>query len=69
MMEKNVNPGPEIKDEELDQVAGGCRPDFDDFIQFKPCPNGCGRPVPWNWKGPCPICSSQSNGPQGQDDI
>ena len=67
---KIEDPSPEIKDEELDQVAGGFNVDsLDNYTSCKPCPNGCGRPVPWNWQGPCPDCLSQGNGPQDQDDI
>ena len=67
---KKVNQIPEIRDEELDQVAGGINRDrWDNYTSCKPCPNGCGRSVPWNWQGPCLDCLGQGNGPQSQDDI
>ena len=61
------NPSSEIKDEELDQVSGGRGPVY--YYGNKPCPNGCGRLVPLNWEGPCPVCSGQPLGPQSMDDI
>ncbi len=67
---KIENPSPEIKDEELDKVSGGINLDsLGNYTSYKPCPNGCGRSVPWNWQGPCPACLDQGNGPQALGDM
>ena len=67
--EKNL-PLAEVKDEELDQVSGGGNSlhVWGAWTNYKPCPNGCGNTVPWNWEGPCPACQGQENGPQNLDD-
>ena len=56
---ENKIPTPEVKDEDLDSVSGGAfHPGWSS--DSKDCPNGCGRKVPYNWVGPCPICRQSS---------
>ena len=67
---KNVPLSSEIKEEELDKVAGGINRDrWDNYTSCKPCPGGCGNTVPWDWQGPCLNCLNNPSGPQSQDDI